>query len=144
MAMMVPHDGQVQLLTDLLGGGSLEAWTLKLFQSNTTPADTDTTGTYTEATFTGYSSKTLTRSVSGSTWNTPTETGSTINSTDAISTYGSSAQSWSATSVQTVYGYYIVGATSTKLMFAERFASAVGLVNPSTLSLTPALELGHQ
>ena len=42
MALLVPHEGDVQLLTDLLGGGPLENWQLGLFNSNITPAETDT------------------------------------------------------------------------------------------------------
>lgn len=144
MSMLVPNEGEIQLLTDLLGGGALENWTLKLFSSNTTPAETDTAATYTECTFTGYSAKTLTRTLSGSTWSTPAGNSSnTVNSEsqDAKSTYGASAQSWSATSAQTVYGYIIVGATSTKLIAAEKFGSSISLVNPSTLTLQPVMQL---
>ena len=73
MALLVPHEGDVQLLTDLLGGGSLENWQLGLFNSNITPAETDTASTYTahETAFTSYARKTLTRSIGSSTWNTP-------------------------------------------------------------------------
>jgi len=144
VAMLIPNEGEIQLLTDLLAGGTLENWTLKLYSSNTTPAETDTAATYTEATFTGYSAKTLTRTLSGSTWSTPaTNSTNTVNSeaADAKSSYGASAQSWSATSAQTIYGYFIVGATSTKLIAAEKFGSSIGLVNPSTLTLQPVMQL---
>jgi hypothetical protein len=141
MAMVVPHEGEVQLLSDLLAGGSLENWTLKLFKSNTTPALTDTSATYTESTFTGYSSKTLTRTSGSSTWNTVGTTGSVLESGCAKSSYGSAAQSWSCTSAETCYGYFAVGATSGKVVMAERFASLISLVNPSTLTLQPTLEL---
>ena len=62
---MVPLEGDIQLLTDLLVGGALENWQLGLFHANITPAETDTAATYTaqEATFTNYKRKTLTRSV---------------------------------------------------------------------------------
>jgi hypothetical protein len=141
MSMVIPNEGETQLLNDLLAGGTLENWSLRLYSNNITPAETDTASTYTEATFTGYSAKTLTRSVTGTTWATPTQTGTTLESSNAKSTYGSSAQSWNATSAQTIYGYYLVGATSTKLIAAEKFASSIGLVNPSTLTMTPAMEL---
>lgn len=140
--MVIPNDGEQQLLADLLGGGSLNNWSLRLFKTNVTPAETDTYATYTLADFTGYSNKTLTRSISSGTWNTPDTSGTTLETQNARSIYGSAAQSWSATSVQTVYGYLIYDATATKLIAAEAFASAVGLVNPSTLSLQPVFELG--
>ena len=62
MALLVPREGDVQLLTDLLGGGALENWQLGLFHANITPAETDTAATYTaqEATFTNSTRKTLT------------------------------------------------------------------------------------
>ncbi len=146
MAMLIPNEGEIQLLTDLLGGGSLENWTLKLYSSNTTPAETDTAASYTECNFTGYSgtSGTLTRSIGAGTWSSPTSNSSnTVNSesADAKSTYGSSAKSYSATSAQTVYGYIIVGATSGKLIAAEKFGSSISLVNPSTLTLQPVMQL---
>jgi hypothetical protein len=139
--MVCPHEGEVQLQKDLLGAAALENWTLKLFKNNITPALTDTSSTYTEADFTGYSAVTLTRSVSGTTWSTPSGGGSVLESGCSKSTYGASAQSWSATSAQTIYGYYIVGATSGKVIFAERFASSVSLINPSTITVQPSFEL---
>lgn len=136
MALLVPNVGEVQLHTDLLGNG--ENWTLKLFQNDITPAESDTDSTYTVATFTGYSDQTLTRSVSGSTWGTPT-TSSGVTS----SSYNSGTpRTWTNTgSTQTIYGYYLVGVTSTTLILAERFASARTLNSSDTLNLTPRIEL---
>jgi hypothetical protein len=145
MSMKILQTGMVQLEKDLLGGGTLEAWSLRLFATSHTPAVTDTLSTYTaiEASFTGYAAKTLTRSMSGSTWSTPAISGTTINSAgDATSTYGSSAQAWNASSAQTVYGYFWSGLTSGVGIVAEAFASGISLTNPSTLNLTPVLELG--
>jgi hypothetical protein len=135
----------VQLEKDLLAGGSLENWSLRLFSTSHAPAVTDTLSTYTaiEASFTGYSAKTLTRTLSGSTWSTPAISGTTVNAAgDALSTYGSAAQSWSATSAQTIYGYFWSGLTSAVGITAEAFGSSIALTNPSTLNLTPVLELG--
>ena len=140
MAMMVPHEGQLQLATDLLAGGTLENWTLRLYKSNTTPAETDTVATYTTSTFTGYVDKTLTRSISAGTWQTPSLTGSVLASGCGKSTYGAAAQSWSATSVETVVGYLVFGATSGKLIQAEKFAASITTANPSTVTLTPSME----
>ncbi len=147
MAMKILKTGQTQLENDLLAGGALENWSFRLFSTSHTPAVTDTLATYTaiEATFTGYAAKTLTRSVSGATWSTPAiVTPGTIDATNGNSkaTYGSAPQSWSATSAQTVYGYFVSGVTSLVGLFAEQFASSIALVNPSTLQITPALELG--
>lgn len=139
MTLLVPNVGEVVLLTNLLAGGSLENWTLKLFKSNSTPAESDVAGTYTEADFTGYSAKTLTRSVSGSTWATPaTGDGNTTSQYDAAS-----PQSWTNTgaSAETVYGYYIVGATSGILLVSEAFAASRTLNQNDVLNLTPQLQL---
>ena len=145
MAAKVLKTGQQQWLNDLLAGGTLENWQLALFASSHTPAVTDTVSTFNaiEATFTGYSRKTLTRTQTGSTWAAAALTGTTIDGTNhnAISSY-QTQQSWSATSSQTVYGHYLVGASSTVGLLAEQWASSVALVNPSTLLLSPVLELG--
>jgi hypothetical protein len=145
VAFLVPNEGEIQLLTDLLAGGTLENWTLKLYKTNVTPAETDTGATYTVADFTSYANKTLTRSVSGSTWQTVaggSPSGSwSAEAAVAKSSYGSAAQSWTCgASGNTIYGYYIVGATSTKLICAELFASSRTLANGDTLSLTPVFE----
>lgn len=145
--MKISRTGQIQLLTDLLGGGTLHAWNFRLSKTNITPAVTDTLSTYStaEATFTGYTAGgvTLTRAVGASTWNTPAGTGTSIDAGgNAKSTYGSAAQSWSATSAQTIYGYYIVDPTASVLICGEAFASSISLVNPSTLNITPAFEFG--
>jgi hypothetical protein len=135
MAIVCPDVGEVVLHASVLYPASGENWTLKLFSNNITPAESDTAGTYTEATFTGYVAKTITRTQSGATWAVPTTSAGTTSST-----YGT-AQSWSPTTSQTIYGYYVIGATSTTLLFAEVFSSAKNLVNGDTLTITPRLEL---
>jgi hypothetical protein len=145
VAAKVLKTGQQQWLTDLLGGGSLENILLGLFAASHTPAVTDTLSTYTaiEASFSGYSQKTLTRSIAGGTWGAVALTGSTIDGTNhnAISTYGTT-QTWNATSAQTVYGHFWKGNTSAVGLLAEQWASSVSLVNPSSVSLVPVIELG--
>lgn len=135
MALVVPDVGEVELLKRVLySNAAAEDWTLKLFKTNVTPAESDTASSYTVADFTGYSNKTLTSSQSGSTWAVPTTSSGTTSSTYQT------AQSWSPSSSQTVYGYYIVGATSTVLLIAEAFASSKNLSSGDTLTLTPALQ----
>src|SRR3990167_1635806 len=81
------------------GGNNL---TLKLFTSNTTPADTDTAATYTEATGGGYAAKTLTN---GS-WTI------TIGNDPSDAVYAQ--QTWTFTGQlsggASIYGYYVVDA----------------------------------
>lgn len=141
MAAIVPNEGEVKLITDLLNGGTLENWTLKLFKTNVTPAETDTSASYTVADFTNYTSKTLTRSVNnGVTWNT-VASGSPTGSWSAEASVAESAyqqQSWTCGATgNTIYGYWIEGATSAKVLLAEAFASSRVLANGDTLNLTP-------
>lgn len=135
MALLVPDVGEVILLGNLIAGGTLENMTLKLYKTNVTPAESDTAGSYTVADFTSYTNKTLTRSVNnGVTWGTvATNTGVTSSSYVA--------QSWTAGSTQTIYGYYVVGATSTVLLWAELFGVARTLASGDVLNLTPKLQL---
>jgi hypothetical protein len=149
MALVVPHEGDIQLLTDMLGGGTLENWQLCLFNSNITPSENDSAATYTahETAFTNYARKTLTRQIGSSYWNTPVSqapSGSppwSSRSQVGHSQYGSAAQSWTCgTTGDTIYGYFIVGATSGKLICAEAFATPRTLASGDTLSITPIFE----
>ena len=136
MALLVPDVGEVELLKRLLySNAGSENLTLKLYSNNVTPAESDTATTYTEATFTGYAAKTLTSTQTGSTWGVPATVGGVTSST-----YGT-AQVFSPTSSQTIYGYYVIGATSTVLLWAELFSSAKSLVSGDTLTVTPKLQL---
>jgi hypothetical protein len=139
MTLLVPDEGEVRMLTELLDGGtSRENWTLKLYKNDKTPAEADTPAAYTECDFTDYVAKTLTRTVGAGTWGTPATADGTTSST-----YNSGTPlSWTCgASGNTVYGYYVVGASSGKLIYAERFGSARTLVNGDVLNLTPKLEL---
>jgi hypothetical protein len=147
MALMVPREGDVQLLADLLGSG--ENWLLGLFHANITPAETDTASTYTaqEASFTSYARKTLTRTVGASTWNTPVSqspSGSPAWSSRTQvghSQYGSAPQTWTCGATgDTVYGYFAIGATSGKLIFAEAFSTPRTVANGDTLQVQPVFE----
>jgi len=131
MALLSNAAGEGQLLTDILTNAS--TWKLRLYSNNYTPTNSDTVSNYTEATFTGYSAITLTRSVSGSTW--------TITSSSSPASASYPAQTFSATSAQTIYGYYITDSGGTKVIYAEKFASAISLTNPSSLNVTPVVTL---
>ena len=149
MSLLVPHEGELQLLTDLLGQGSREDWQLGLFNSNITPSEFDAAATYTahEATFTNYARKTLTRSIGASTWNTPVSqapSGSpawSSRSQVGHSQYGSSAQSWTCGATgDTVYGYFVIGASSGKLICAEAFSTPRTLASGDTIQVQPVFE----
>lgn len=146
MSAVVPNEAEVRLLTDLLGGGTLENWTLELFKTNVTPAETDVYGSnpFTVADFTNYVAKTLTRSLSASTWSTPASGSPTgawsAEASVAESTYGSSAQTWTCgASGNTIYGYWIRGATNSKFVMSELFATARTIASGDVLNLTPRI-----
>ena len=91
---------------------------------------------FTEANFTGYAARTLTRAL----WNAA----STI-SGSAESSYGTSASSWTCgTTGNTIYGYWVEGATSTKVLWAERFSTSRVLANGDVLNITPKFTLTSQ
>ena len=137
MALVCPDVGEVQLLTDLLDNGNNH--TLKLFKADVTPAETDTAATYTVADFSGYANKTLVRNVGAGNWGTPT-TAAGVTSSEYNSGTPQAFLCNGATG-NTIYGYYVVDATTTVLCWAEKFATARNVATNDTLSLTPKLEL---
>lgn len=112
MALLVPNEGEVQILNVALGKSAAENLTLKLFSNNYTPTETDTSASYTEVTGYGYTAQTVT----AANW--------TI-AAGAPSTATAAAKTFSFTGAAgNVYGYYLVGATSAKVYWAERFTTA--------------------
>jgi hypothetical protein len=69
MALLVPNNGEGDALQYYVNKATPENLILKLFTSNTTPGETDTAATYTEATGNGYAAITL----AGATWGGPSE-----------------------------------------------------------------------
>jgi len=133
MTMVTPGEGKVEWMKRMLyANAGSENLTLKLFKNNVTPAVTDTASTYTEATFTGYSAVTVTSSQSGSTWTVPSNSVGTV-----TSSYQTNA-TFSSSSSQSVYGYFVVGASSGKCYCSEAFSGGVlNLTNGSTVTITP-------
>ena len=131
MALLVPNIGEIlalQLLVNKIAAG--QNVVLKLFKNDITPGETDTAGTYTEATFTGYAAKTLT----GASW-TATE-GAPSDVTFAQQTFTSSADQ----SAQTIYGLYMIRVTALDLILAERFATSVVIQNNGdAIQITPII-----
>lgn len=129
MALNVPDVGENKILEMIVNKTAAENLVAKLYKNNITPSDTDTAGTYTEATFPGYASITLT----GASWGTA--------SAGSIS-YGSQ-QTWTCSGASTddIYGYYIVQLTSGVLIWSERDANAPFAVRNSgdQVKLTPTI-----
>ncbi len=135
--LLMPDEGVTLLLSKMLKDALAtgEDYTLKLYQNNYTPVNSSTATSFTEATFGGYLPKTLVRA----TWQAPT-----IVSGIASSAYGSTPQTWTVTSApQTIYGYYVLGATSGKVLWAERFSTSRALTVGDELDLTPVFTLTY-
>lgn len=130
---LIPDVGKVRLLTDLID--QTGNWgDLRLFVNDVTPSESDTSSTFTEASFAGYAAGTVVRDIASPGWSTPTalELGRVQSKHSVISFSNTSGSS------QTVYGSYVTsGAT---LLWAERFANPETVANGASLSLTLTLE----
>lgn len=114
MALLIPNAGETILLNNFFNKVAPQDQTLKLYTSNTTPAETDTAATYTEAAWTGYAAKSLT----GASW--------TLSGT-APTQAATGVQTFTSSANQTLvnnYGYFVIQTTSGTIMFAERFTDA--------------------
>lgn len=133
MAILVPNDGEAQILNLLCNKAAVENMELRLFGSNTTPAETDTAATYTETAGGGYVKQTLAAgdwTVTGGGPSSAVCAQKTFTFTGAVT--GSN-----------VYGYYLVGATSGKLYGVERFSDGPYAIanNGDQIKLTVTLTL---
>lgn len=131
MNMVIPNEGKTKWLDAavLLSGGSDTVFNVKLYQNNYTPVDGSTAADFTEATFTGYTAVALTRSTFGA---------AAITSNVAYSTYPTPpAFNCTGGSSQTIYGWYMVGATSGKVYAAQKFDTARTLSPGASETLDP-------
>ena len=139
MALVVPQEGELQLLQKMLkvALSTDETYILKLYRTNVTPNSATAKTSFTEANFTGYAARTLTRA----NWSA----GVIYGSAAAEVSYGTTPQSWTCgTTGNTIYGYWVEGAASTKVLWAELFATARVLANGDILNLSPKFTLQSQ
>jgi hypothetical protein len=131
MPILIPNVGENRALNLILNKATPENWTFRLFQNNITPAETDTSATYTEATWTGYSFVSL----AAASWTVSGTTQAAYPEQTFTSTAGSQNQ--------TNYGYYYLSPTSTVLMGVERFSDAPYTIvnNGDQIKITPILTL---
>lgn len=135
MGLVVPSEGELELLDKMLKDALTvdENFILKLYQNNYTPVEASTGTAFTEANFTGYAARTLTRT----NWNA-----AVASTSKAESSYGTAPASWTCgASGNTIYGYYVVGSSSAKVLWAEKFATARVLADQDILNLTPKFTL---
>jgi len=129
MALVVPNNGEGDALQAFVAKSAAEVLILRLYSSNTTPAETDTAATYTEYGATGYSAISLT----GASWGAPSE--------GAPSSIAYAQQTFTMTGAGDAYGYYMTRTTSGRIALAERFTSAPFSI-PSgggTIKITPQI-----
>lgn len=129
MALNFPDAGENLSLEMIVNKTAPQNLLLKLYKNNITPSDTDTAGTYTEATFPGYSAITLT----GASWNAA-----------ASGTIAYSAQqtfTCSGVATDDIYGYYVVQASSGTILYSERDGSAPFAIRNSgdAVKITPTI-----
>lgn len=149
MASVISNEGLLKSLSEFLASG--EDWLLCLFGQDITPAPGDVAAAYlaAECSFSGYSRKTLTRSLGSTTWGTPTL--AAPSGSPPWTSRGQVAKSlYNATSPivytcgptgGTVYGYFLIGAQSGLLRRAERFSPIRPLAPDDTLTLPPSFEM---
>ena len=138
MALVVVNEGELELLDKCLKDtlSTDENMILHLYKNNYTPVAATTSTDFTEADFTNYVNKTLART----TWNAAVTV-----SGKAESSYGSSPLSWTCgASSNTIYGYWVQGATSNKVLWAEQFGTARTLASSDILNLTPKFTLSSE
>ena len=134
MALVVPNEGEIELLKKcLINTTDTEDFLLRLYKNNYAPDENTTLTSFTEANFTNYAEKTITR---GDWTNPPTM--DPMNKAQCQV----SIQSWTCgLTGNTVYGYYIVGSVSNKILWAEQFNVARVLADGDILNVTPIFNL---
>lgn len=132
MALIVPDVGESYSLQAFVAKNAATVPILKLYKSNTTPAETDTDATYTAADFTGYSDVSM--SV-GANWTVSGGHPSQI--AYPQQTFTSSANQ----ATQNIYGYYVLATTSSTLLWAERFSDGPYPItnNGDNIKVTPQI-----
>lgn len=124
MSLVICNGGKVRLLQQLVS--YLNGLTLRLFQNNHTPAIGDTAASYTEATFTGYSSQAITS------FGTAYQNASNLGETDAAAMTFSMT---GTTVTNNIYGYYVTDSGG-NLIFAELNPNGVFAMNQTGLTYT--------
>jgi hypothetical protein len=130
MTLTIPNVGEANMMDNALKAAAPEALLLKLYTNNYDAVNSSASGNFTECAVAGYAAKTLTRAG----WN------AAVGGSPTSSTYGT-AQVFNFTGAGNVVGYYLVGATSGLIYWAERLYAAAGqaFANGDSLSVTPKI-----
>ena len=136
MGLVIPKVGEIELLNKMLIAAlsTDEDYVLRLYSNNIAPNSESIASSFNEATFAGYAPKVLTRAG----WSFPT----TVSDT-AQTSY--SQQSWTCAGLgETIYGYYVVGANSGTLLWAEEFEFSKLVSSTDVLNLVPTFSFASQ
>jgi hypothetical protein len=128
MALVTPNGGEVDHVELIVGKRAEENLSLRLYVNDKVPADTDVAADYTEMSTLGYAAKTLT----GASW--------TVTPGDpAVGVYAAQTFEFDAGTPVAVYGYFVLGAVSGRLRWAERFPAGqvVGGSAVDFIAVTP-------
>lgn len=112
MTLLVPNASEVIIMENFLNKTAPQDLRLKLYSSNTTPAEADLVAAYTETVGGGYADVAL---VAANWTVTPGNPTSAAYPEHTFAFTGAAGN---------VYGYYVVQAVSGALMWAERFTNA--------------------
>lgn len=115
MALVVSDIGEVKMLNVILGKQASESLIYKLYTNDYTPLEDSTVSSFTEASTYGYTPVT----VAPSAWTVTTGT------PGGDPAYGTTAELMFpfTGAAGNMYGYFVVGATSGDLYWAERFGN---------------------
>ncbi|MDL2342461.1 MAG: hypothetical protein QFB87_05290 [Patescibacteria group bacterium] len=136
MSLVLPSAAEKTALDFMLGVTVPGNQTLKLFTNNIAPADTDTAATYTEMSTLGYVAKTLTKTA----WvTTAGATGAPASSVQPQQTF-----TFTAGTLVTVYGYYVIDSTTGLLLWAESFGGGKDIQNAGDqIIIVPTITLSR-
>jgi hypothetical protein len=135
MALLVPNEGEIELLKRMLNftGSAVPNVVLRLYTNNISPAEGDVVASYTQSTGTGYTHIVLT----GSSW--------TVNSPAGTTTAEYAQQTFTYTGAEAnIYGYYVTNThPGTIVLWAERFTDGPYSIpaGGGSVKITPKIEL---
>lgn len=130
---VIPDEGKILLAQRALQttGAAVEDYVLKGYSNNYTPVNGSVAGSFTESAFTGYASVSITHA----SFPAPTITSNVAYSTS--STPG--AFTCTGGAAENMYGVYLVGATSGKVIAAARFDNVRSMSPSATETVTVTL-----
>lgn len=132
MPLLAPNVGRVLLLKYMLNYADAGHVQLRLYTNNISPAAGDQLASYVESSAAGYAAITL----SGTLWTVATTSGTTV--------ANFAQQTFTYTTSDSVYGYFVTNGDGDQVLWSERFSGTVPFNIPSgggTVSITARLTM---